>query len=112
MLKKISPKDLSDLFKHPQFLSIFDVRDDDYGERGIIKGSNHLPYRSITEDTIIKLVSNKLSSTNVFYCTFGRARSPNVVSKMIKMYPEMNCYYLEGGIRSIILSPEYHYMLN
>ena len=88
-----------------------DVRDDDFGEGGIIKGAIHLPLMFINIETateLIKRAEEEKCSTILFYCKLGQQRSVkaaktvNMVMSKQNPMPLIQIAYLKGGFNAFL----------
>ena len=114
-ISKMPAKTLANLLRSNAKMIVYDVRDSDYGEFGVIKKSINLPYFAINEGTIESVVerAKKENLDNlVCCCKFGKARSVIVASKIAEEMskqnpiPKTEVSYLEGGIGTFVSYPE------
>ena len=115
VVHKIQPNFLASLLKFGRKLLIYDVRDSDYGELGIIKNSINLPYFTINESVIESIIDKSIKEQIEFlvcYCKYGRARSVMAATKIAEKMsnfdsiPKTEVGYLIGGIGSFMSFPE------
>lgn len=115
----ISPSGLLHLLRDPSKLRIFDVRDSDYGEYGIIKNSINLPYALVPQyisEEVEKALADKIKDI-VTYCRYGRARSVITANKFAEEiisqdpHADIKVHFLKDGIRSILLNKDYYDLL-
>ena len=111
---KVTESVLSSLIRSKAKLLIYDVRDVDYGDLGIIKNSINIPYYTMNDAVIESIIDKSLNERIkhlVCYCKFGRARSVMAATKIadqmskISPIPEADVGFLVGGIGTFISNP-------
>ena len=113
VLVTLKPQELVDMLKKNKKLLIIDVRDRDYGEEGIIKGSINIQsmfFNAAVVDDVIKQAIEMDAVYIITYCSLGQQRSVKVAKTFINVISQMEnppliqIAYLEGGFRNFLKS--------
>ena len=108
---EVTPRNLVGRQGSNEKILVIDVRDSDYGEGGIIRGSINLPMMLINLPTATDLINrakDEKYALIIFYCKYGQQRSVkaaktvNMVLCKMNPIPLIQIGFLKGGFDAFL----------